>query len=137
MAAATPDGRDAGPDEITLAEDEWPVSDLYRVDPAELEAGPRDRDPREDTTAVVRDRVRRRPPFPFHDDRIAALALAILAAIVLAVAAGWYVANGEESADATPPAGAATGRRLDRERYDRSRDVRRRLLRHRRDRCRT
>jgi beta-lactam-binding protein with PASTA domain len=109
MAAATPDGRDADPDEITLAEEEWPVSDLYRVDPAELEAGPHDRDPREDPTAVVREPVRRRPPYPFHDDRIAALALAILAAIVLAVAAGWYVANGEESADATPPAGVATG----------------------------
>ena len=109
MAAATPDGRDAGPDETTLAEEEWPVSDLYRVDPAELEAGPGDRDPRKDPTPVVRDRVRRRPPYPFHDDRIAALALAILAAIVLAVAAGWYVANGEESADAKPPAGAETG----------------------------
>jgi beta-lactam-binding protein with PASTA domain len=111
MAAAPPDGRDA-PEEITLAEDEWPVSELYRVDPAEVEAGPTD--PAERPTVVAAapapSPARRRPPFPFDDERTAVLALAVLAAVALAVVAGWYVARGDETEGATPtpPAVATT-----------------------------
>jgi serine/threonine-protein kinase len=103
MAAARPGEPEAGPDEITLAEEEWPVSDLYRVDPAELESGPTDTSER--PTVVAAAPARTRLPYPFHDGRTAALALALLAAVALAVAAGWYVASGDES-EAAPPAGA-------------------------------
>src|SRR5262245_36168186 len=106
MAAASPDERDAGPEETTLAEEEWPVSELYRVDPAELEAGSRDPDPGERPPALARRPVRRRAPLPFDDSRVAALGLALLAAILLAIATGLYVARGEEPAEATPAAGA-------------------------------
>jgi beta-lactam-binding protein with PASTA domain len=109
MAAASPDGRDAGSEETTLADDEWPVSELYRVDPTELDAAPREPDTAERPTAVARRPVRRRPPYPFDDSRAATLALALLAAIVLAIAAGWYIARGDERAEATPNTGATTG----------------------------
>ena len=109
MAGAPPEGRDGGPDETTLADEEWPVSELYRVDPDELDTAPREPDTPERTTAVAPRPVRRRPPYPFDDGRTAALALALLVAIVLAVGAGWYIARGDEPADATPTAGAATG----------------------------
>jgi beta-lactam-binding protein with PASTA domain len=108
MAAASPDGRDAGSEETTLANDEWPVSELYRVDPTELDAAPREPDTAERPTAVARRPVRR-PPYPFDDSRAAALALALLATIVLAIAAGWYIARGDEPAEAIPNARAATG----------------------------
>ena len=108
MAAASPQGPNGGPEETTLAEEDWPVSELYRVDPAELDAAPREPGTPERTTAVAPGPVRRRPPYPFDDGRTAALAVALLIAIVLAIAAGWYIARGEEPAEATPPAGAAT-----------------------------
>jgi beta-lactam-binding protein with PASTA domain len=104
MAAAPPGKPEAGPDETTLAEEEWPVSELYRVDPAELESDPTDTAER--PTVVAAAPARRRPPYPFHDGRMAAMAMALLAAVALAVAAGWYVANGDET-EAAPPAGAA------------------------------
>ena len=108
MAAATPDEREAGPDEVTLAEDEWPVSDLYRVDPSELETDPTDTSER--PTVVAASPARRRPPFPFHEGRVAAVVLVLLVALALAVAAGWYVADSDEGGVvAAPPAGAATG----------------------------
>src|SRR5262245_7518141 len=104
MAAASPEGREIGPDETTLADEEWPVSDLYRVDPAKVETGTSDA--RERLTRMAPTRPRSR--LPFDDPRAAALALVLLAAVVVAVAAGWYVANGGEP-EAAPPAEAATG----------------------------
>jgi len=109
-AAPTPDGREESSEEITLAEEEWPVSDLYRVDPAQIEAGSTDATERPTVVAAApAPSVRRRPPFPFHDERTAVLLLAVLAAVALAVIAGWYVVRGDETGSATPPAGAATG----------------------------
>jgi beta-lactam-binding protein with PASTA domain len=109
MAAASSDERDAGPEETTLAEDEWPVSELYRVDPIEVDAAPREPDTSERPTAIASRPVRWRSPYPFDDSRAAPLALALLAAIVLASAAGWYLARDDEPAEATPAADTATG----------------------------
>jgi beta-lactam-binding protein with PASTA domain len=108
-AAPPPNGHEAGPEEITQAEEEWPVSELYRVEPAELETDPADAAERPTVVAAAPAPTRRRPPFPFDDERTAVLVLAVLAAVVLAVVGGWYVLRGDETGDATPPAGAATG----------------------------
>ena len=71
MAAASPDGRDTGLDETTLADDDWPVYELYRVDPAEPEARHRDTEPSMRTTAVAPRPVRR---YPFRERRVAGTA---------------------------------------------------------------
>ena len=109
MTAAPTDGNDASPDETTLADDEWPVSDLYRVESPGPDAGPDDLGTSPTVVAPARARPQRPRWDPFHDGRFAALALVLLAVAALAVAAGVYLAGGGESAEAPPPAGAATG----------------------------
>jgi beta-lactam-binding protein with PASTA domain len=102
MAAAPRERRDASADEITLSEDTWPVSELYRVPPLEAESA----NGEEDGTRVAPAKARFRRP-PFRDQRMAVLAAVAIAAILVGAGTGWYLTGAEEPADATPPAGTA------------------------------
>ncbi|MBA2742383.1 MAG: PASTA domain-containing protein, partial [Actinobacteria bacterium] len=112
MGADRTDGSDASADETTLADDEWPVAEHYRVTPpAETEvAVPDDEGAR--TTVLVQEPVsepRRLFIPPLDDARIAGLLVAIFLAIALAALAGWYLSRDEEAAGTTTPTEQPTG----------------------------
>jgi beta-lactam-binding protein with PASTA domain len=105
MAAAPRERLDASADEITLSDDTWPVSELYRVPPLEAESGDGEDLGARPAPAAPPPRFRRQA---LRDRRTALLALAGLVAILLGAGASWFLTGADDPADASPPARQAT-----------------------------
>ena len=90
-------------DDVTIADDEWPVAEQYRVEP-----GPRPAAEDDGTIVIQHDKVREGPVRRFPPDLGPGLLLALLGVVLIVVlipAGIWLAGRDDVDADTTPTTG--------------------------------